>query len=189
MTISRRKVLAASSALLLSSFKPTVAAVLNEDGMYSEPWFLNTMLELSDDLGDAASNGKRFAILWELRGCPYCKEMHLVNLADAKVASYIEANFSILQLNIIGSRIVTDFDGAKLSEKQFAQKYNVRFTPTIQFFPEIAADLSSKDPGRREVARMPGYVKGEHFLAMFRFVRDKAYERENFRSYVNNQAR
>ena len=41
----------------------------------------------------------------------------------------------MLQLNIIGSRKVTDFDGSELSEKALAAKYSVRFTPTFQFFP------------------------------------------------------
>lgn len=186
--IARRGLLAGGAAVLLSSFKQSrAAAVLNEDGLYSEPWFLNSLLDLPDDLSEATSKGKRFAIIWELRGCPYCKETHLVNLADAAVASYIETNFAILQLNIIGGRIVTDFDGAKLSEKQFAQKYSVRFTPTIQFFPETAADISSKEPGQREVARMPGYAKPEHFLAMFRFVRDRVYERQSFRNYLTSR--
>ena len=77
--------------------------------------------------------------MWELRGCPYCRETHLVNFARADIEDYVKANFDILQLNIIGSRKVTDFDGSEISEKALAAKYGVRFTPTFQFFPECAA--------------------------------------------------
>ena len=52
----------------------------------------------------------------------------------AAIADYVKTNFEVLQLNIIGSRKVTDFDGAELSEKELAAKYGVRFTPTFQFF-------------------------------------------------------
>ena len=90
--------------------------VLTEDGLYKQPWFLESFLELADDLQGAANLGKRFAIMWELRGCPYCRETHLVNFARPDIESYIKSNFEILQLNITGSRKVTDFDGAEMSE-------------------------------------------------------------------------
>ena len=59
--------------------------------------------------------GRRWVlrIIWELRGCPYCKQTHLVNFAKAEIESFIQQRFEILQLNIIGSREVTDFDGEK----------------------------------------------------------------------------
>ncbi len=36
-----------------------------------------------------------------------------------------------------------------------------------------------------EVARMPGYLLPPAFLTMFRFVREKAYERLRFQEYVD----
>jgi len=157
---------------------------LTEDGLYREPWFLESFLELADDLSSAAKAGKRFAIAWELRGCPYCRETHLVNFARPDIADYIKANFDIVQLNIIGARKVTDFDGSEISEKALAARYGVRFTPTFQFFPDDAAGLGGKLAERREVARAPGYLRPDDFLAMFRFVREKEYERRSFRDYV-----
>jgi len=159
-------------------------AVLTDDGLYRQPWFLESLLELSDDLDGAAKVGKRFAIMWELRGCPYCKETHLVNFARPAIEDYIKSNFEVLQLNIIGSRKVTDFDGSEISEKALAAKYGVRFTPTFQFFPESAAGLGAKPPDRREVARAPGYLLPDDFLALFRYVREKGYETKSFRDYL-----
>ena len=92
----------------------------------------------------------------------------------------------MLQLNIIGSRKVTDFDGAELSEKALAAKYGVRFTPTFQFFPERAGPLKALEPAKREVARLPGYMRPDDFLAMFRYVREKAYESKSFRDFVKS---
>jgi len=65
-----------------------------------------------------------------------------------------------------------------------AAKYGVRFTPTFQFFPEIAAGLKEKAPDKREVARAPGYLRPDDFLALFRFVREKEYETRSFRDYL-----
>src|SRR3954464_3298536 len=135
MKPTRRYLLAGSAALAagLLEVRARAEPVLTEDGLYRQPWFLDSFLELPEDLQGAANMGKRFAIMWELRGCPYCRETHLVNLARPEIEDYIKNNFEILQLNIIGSRKATDFDGAEISEKTLAAKYGVRFTPTIQF--------------------------------------------------------
>lgn len=158
--------------------------VLGDDGLYHERWFLESFLDLRDDLDSTAASGKRLAIMWELRGCPYCRETHLVNFADAGITKYIRDNFEVLQLNLIGSRKVTDFDRQELSEKDLAQKYGIRFTPTFQFFPPSSGGIDAKAPMAREVARAPGYLKPQHFLAMFRFVRERAYERGSFRDFL-----
>ncbi|MBN8965400.1 MAG: thioredoxin family protein [Rhizobiales bacterium] len=145
-------------------------AILTEDGYYTEPWFLESFLELPDDLAEAKKKNKRLAIMWELRGCPYCKTTHLVNFAKPDISDFIRTHFEILQLNIVGSREVTDFDGEKLPEKRFAQKYGVRYTPTFQFFPDSVAGLAAKTPRDREVARAQGYLEPDKFLALFRSV-------------------
>jgi len=160
--------------------------ILTDDGLYKQSWFLESFLDLADDLEGARKEGKRFAIMWELKGCPYCKETHFVNFAQPRIADYVKANFEVLQLNIIGSRKVTDFDGTVLSEKELAAKYGVRFTPTFQFFGEGAVALKNLPPVQREVARAPGYMLPDDFLAMFRYVREKAYEGKSFRDYVKS---
>ena len=186
MKPTRRELIAGGAAFgaSLLAHRASAAPVLTDDGLYRQPWFLESFLELPEDLQGAANVGKRFAIAWELRGCPYCRETHLVNFARADIENYIRDNFEILQLNIIGSRKVTDFDGSEISEKALAAKYGVRFTPTFQFFPEQAAGLGEKSPEKREVARAPGYLRSDDFLALFRFVREKGYETKSFRDYL-----
>jgi thioredoxin-related protein len=145
--LSRRQFLAASAgATLALPGVPSARAqaVLTDDGIYRQPWFLDSFMELADDLAAATDKKKRFAIMWELRGCPYCKDTHLINFAVPEIENFVKERFEILQLNIVGAREVTDFDGQKLPEKQFAAKYGVRFTPTFQFFPESAEGLACK---------------------------------------------
>lgn len=192
MKTTRRHLLAgaASLAASLSPLGLTGARaeepILSDDGLYKQPWFVESFLDLSDDLETAHKDGKRFAIMWELKGCPYCKETHFVNFAQPRISDYVKTNFDVLQLNIIGSRKVTDFDGTQLSEKELAAKYGVRFTPTFQFFPDRAGPLKALPPAKREVARAPGFLRPDDFLAMFRYVREKAYESKSFRDFVKS---
>lgn len=184
MTTRRNLLLGAASLAFFGGARSRAEPILTDDGLYKEPWFLESFLELADDLETARKEGKRFAIMWELKGCPYCKETHFVNFARPDIADYVKASFEVLQLNIIGARRVTDFDGVEMSEKELAGKYGVRFTPTFQFFPERAGPLKALEPQKREVARLAGYMRPEDFLAMFRYVREKAYESKSFLDYV-----
>jgi thioredoxin-related protein len=189
MHLTRRNLLIGAAAYgALSASARAEEPILTDDGLYKQSWFLESFLDLADDLAGAAKEGKRFVVMWELKGCPYCKETHFVNFAQPRISDYIKANFEVLQLNIIGSRRVTDFDGQELSEKEMAAKYQVRFTPTFQFFGEAPAMLKGLAPQKREVARAPGYLRPDDFLAMFRFVREKAYETKSFRDYVKSLA-
>ena len=186
--ITRRNMVigAASLAAAFTQRARAEGPILTDDGLYKEPWFLESFLDLADDLEGARKEGKRFVVMWELKGCPYCKETHFVNFAQPRIADYVKKNFEVLQLNVIGSRKVTDFDGAELSEKELAAKYGVRFTPTFQFFGEGAAPLKNLPPAKREVARAPGYMLPDDFLDLFRYVREKGYESKSFRDYLKS---
>lgn len=175
-------------ALTLGAAPAFAKPKLGDDGIYQMDWYLESFLDLPDDLAGATAKGKRFAILWGLKGCPYCKKMHEVHMMDPKIESYMRDNFEILHLNHIGSREITDFDGKKRSEKAFAEAYGVRFTPTVQFFPETSEGLAALSPQAREVARMPGLLEPMEFLAMFRFVREKGYQSATFPEWLKKQA-
>ncbi len=165
---------------------PPKEPALGENGLYVQPWFLFSFLDLKEDLEEAAQKGKRFAIIWEQKGCPYCKETHLVNFANPEIAAFVRKHFVVLQLDLWGSRKVKDFDGEELPEKALAQKYGVRYTPTVQFFPVKLPE--AKKSGREiEVARMPGYMRPFPFFVMFSFVQDEGYKAGSFRDYYKRK--
>ncbi len=190
--LTRRRLLhatmgaAAGTALLPwnGALSETAEPRLNDDGLYEQPFFVQSFLDLAEDLETAASAGKRFAVMWELKGCPYCKETHLVNFADPEIRDFVSGNFDILQLNLVGAREVVDFDGEAMEERDLARKWGIRFTPTTMFFPEQPEAAAGRPGNEAEVARMPGYFRPPHFLAMFRFVREKAYETTGFNDYL-----
>lgn len=85
--------------------------IFTDDGLYKQPWFLESFLDLPDDLESAAKEGKRFDVMWELKGCPYCKETHFVNFGQTRISDYIKANFEICNSTLSGrarSPISTD---------------------------------------------------------------------------------
>lgn len=163
---------------------PARAAQIDDDGLHVQPWFMDTFLEMRDDHAEAREAGKNFVVFFEQRGCPYCREMHEVNLARPDIADYVKSNFGAVRINIWGSKRVTDFDGEELEERALARKWGVSFTPTLSFFgmDEPEAGKTGRD---LEVARMPGYFKPFHFLSMFEYVRDGAYADTDFQRYIH----
>jgi len=157
---------------------------LGDDGLYHTSWFLDSFLELKDDVEETTAKGKRLAIFWELKGCPYCKETHFTNLTRDDISEFMQANFEVIQLNILGSRMVVDIDGEELTEKQLRNKYGIRYTPTLQFFGTDVGAMAKLKPKQREVARLQGYLKPKHFLAMLQYVQSGSFETMNFRKFL-----
>jgi thioredoxin-related protein len=191
--LSRRDVLGAAAGAALAGaapFRGALAAaepMVNDDGLYTQPWFLQTFLDMRDDLAEVSGAGKRFVVMWEQKGCPYCKETHQVNLARAEIRDYVRDHFGVLQLNLWGSREVTDFDGTAMEERALARRWRVNFTPTIQFFPASLDGAEGKTGAELEVTRMPGYFKPFHFFAMFEYVKTEAYASMNFQRFLQEK--
>lgn len=164
---------------------PRVEAKLGEDGLYHQSWFTQSFLDLKDDFAEAKAQGKRFAIVFEQRGCVYCTKMHTEVLAVKYVNDYVRENFSILSLNLFGSRDVTDFDGTRMTEKKLAERWGIAFTPTIVFFKHDLAGLDGKWGRDLEaVERLPLAFGVATFADMFSYVRTRTYEKErSFQRY------
>jgi thioredoxin-related protein len=179
--VIRRRTLLAGAAALAAG--PARAATLGDDGMWHEAWFTESFLDLRDDLATATAAGKRLVVMWELRGCPYCRETHQVNFADPAIADYVQSNFDVVQLDVIGARPVTFPDGTRLPEKAQAARQRIEGTPGFQFFAGAGERVA---PGV-EVARFGGYVKPVPFVAFFRFVRERGYERGSLQDWMMRQ--
>lgn len=179
--MSRIAVFAAALVTMLVA-APVSAVTMGDDGLHKQPWFTITFRDLAEDIEQAKSEGKRLAITFEQRGCIYCRQMHEEILSDPEVRDYIEANFMVVQYNMFGDEEVTDLDGDLLTEKTAARKWGYVFTPTIVFLPEDVP--AEKTVAQAAVATMPGAFGKWTFLNMFRWVREKGYEKdEHFQQY------
>jgi thioredoxin-related protein len=176
----RRSILGALAALAL--WAPAAQAVeMGEDGLHKEPWFSMTFKDMAEDLEAANAAGKRLVILFEQRGCIYCKKMHEEVFSDPAIAKFISDNFMVVQMNLFGDEEVTDFDGAALSEKDMARRWSVVFTPTILFMPDTAPEGAA---GAAAVAVMPGAFGKGATRNMFAWVLEKGYGGdEHFQKY------
>jgi len=159
-----------------------LAAEMGEDGLHKQDWFTITFREMAEDIETATDEGKRLAIIFEQRGCIYCRAMHEKILSDPEVSDYIKANFMVVQYNMFGDEEVIDLDGDTLTEKSAARKWGYVFTPTIVFLPESVPD--GKTAAEAAVATMPGAFGKWTFLNMFRWVQEKGYAgEEHFQKY------
>ena len=161
---------------------------LGDDGLHKQPWFQDTFLDLAEDLEEASGQGRQLVIIWEQKGCPYCRATHEINFRIPRIVDYVKENFFVLQMNLWGDREVTDFDGEAISEKELARKYRILFTPTFQFFPDSLDEARGKPGDDAEVLRIPGYFKPFHFYFLFRYAHEKGYESEpSFQRWLDGQ--
>lgn len=176
------KSFAAAAVCLTLSHTAGLTATLGEDGLHKQPWFTITFKDIAEDIETASDEGKRLALVFEQRGCIYCKAMHEKLLSDPEVTDYIKEHFMVVQYNMFGDEEVIDIDGEELTEKTAARKWGYVFTPTIVFLPdEIPEDGTVADSA---VATMPGSFGKWTFLNMFRWVNEKGYESdEHFQKY------
>ncbi|MVA99609.1 thioredoxin fold domain-containing protein [Nitratireductor sp. CAU 1489] len=160
---------------------------LGDNGLHVQDWFLQSFLDIGDDFATAQDAGKGLVIVFEQSGCPYCREMHRVNLRDPEIVRHISDNFDVLQLDLRGSRAVTDTDGEELPERDLARKWGVVFTPTLIFVPR-EADPNGKPAKQAAAAVMPGYFKPFHFASMFAYVASGAYRDHHFQDFITARA-
>ena len=121
-------------------------------------------------------------VLVEQRGCIYCKKMHEEVFVVPEIANYIEENFFVVQINVLGDIEITDFDGTTLPEKDIVKRWNALFTLSIYFFPEEVGD--DQMATQAAVANIPDAFCRWTTLNMLTWVVEKGYEGdEPFQKY------
>lgn len=93
--IRRRNFLAMTAAVSTLSFinQANAEARIGDDGLHKQDFFLDSFLEMGADLEEAAAEGKGLIVIFEQRGCPYCRELHNVNFERSEIVEYISDNF------------------------------------------------------------------------------------------------
>ena len=142
-------------------------------------WFSESLLELREDVADAASQGKRVMLYFGQDGCPYCVRLMEVNFRQAAIATKAQKNLVALALNIWGDREVVWTDGATTTEKQLAAKLKVQFTPTLLFLDEKGS----------VALRMNGYYPPHEFDAALDYVAGRLEKKVAFADYLKSRAK
>ena len=162
---------------------PVLAAPMGDDGLHKPDWLHDTFKDMSEDLAEANAEGKRMMVIWEQRGCLYCRKMHEEVFPDPRIDALIREHYFVVQMNLFGDVEVTDFDGTVLPEKEMAVRWGVVFTPTMMFMPEEVPEGDTA--AQAAVATMPGAFGKGTTRALFQWVLEKGYEGdEHFQKYV-----
>ena len=165
--------------------EPRVMPIVEEEGVYKQAWFSLSFLDLREDFAEAKKDGKRLAIIFEQKACPYCRKMHTDVLSERYINDYVRENFRVLQLDLWGSRDVTDFDGKVMPERALAERWGIIFTPTVVFLKDDLTGLEGKWGRDLEaIERLPLSFGPHTFYDLFVWVRTKTYERDkNFQRF------
>src|SRR6185503_11803606 len=142
-------------------------------------WFGDSLLELRDDVTEAARQGKRVMLYFGQDGCPYCKQLMEVNFRQASIAAKAQKNLVALAINIWGDREVIWTDGESVSEKRLAAKLKVQFTPTLLFLDEQGG----------VALRMNGYYPPHEFDAALDYVAGRMEKKVAFADYLKSKPR
>lgn len=163
---------------------PLSAAELGDDGLHKTNWFRDTFKDLQEDYEEARAEGKRLLIIFEQRGCLYCKDMHEGAFKDERVLKHLTETYYPVQLDLYGANEMVDTDGESLEERLAARKWGVLFTPTMVFMPpEI--DLA-KPANQQAVAIMPGAFAPGTTYDLMTWVAEQRYldqSEEDFQRY------
>lgn len=148
---------------------------LENPGYLGQPaWFKESFLDLREDVAEATAAGKRLLLYFHQDGCPYCAKLLQDNFADRKIADSTQNHFDVIAINIWGDKSVTGLDGSETTEKQFAGKMRVQFTPSLLFLDEQG----------RVVMRINGYFPPHKFKAALDFVAGKHEKSQKFSEYL-----
>lgn len=140
------------------------ALEMRSDGIHTESWMKSmTFLDLKEDAAEAMAEGKGLVIIFEQPGCGSCERLHEVNFQEKPLVDYITQHFDVMQINMYGDNLVTDFDGEELSEARFSEKVLINFSPTTLFYA----------PDGSEIFRIPGYLAPEFYQSGFEYVVDQ----------------
>ena len=118
-------------------------------------WFAQSLLNLPDEVADAAREGKRVMLYFGQPGCPYCKQLMEVNFRQRPIAERMQKEFVSIELSIFGDREVTWTDGHETTEKKLAAELKVQYSPTLVFLEEKGGVAH----------RLNGYYPPPRFLA------------------------
>jgi len=154
-------------------------APLRGVGQFTVPdWFTNSFLDLKDDAAEAGAQGRALLVYIGQDGCPYCAALFNANFSQKPIVDYTRAHFDAIEINMWGDRSVTDFDGEALTEKTFAAKHAVAFTPTLLFY----------DARGTLLLRIDGYYPPRRFSAALRYAAGEHAREEPFAAYLERVA-
>lgn len=149
------------------------ADLTNPGSVEFPAWFKNSFMDIGEDIADASAQNKRLVLFFYQDGCPYCKKLIEFNFTQHDVVKKAQDTVDVLAINMWGDREVTWLNGETMTEKAFAVKMRVMFTPTMLFLDEQG----------KVALRVNGYYKPSKFKAALTYIAEKGEKKERFADY------
>jgi thioredoxin-related protein len=137
-------------------------------------WFKQSFLNLREDVAESKAANKRLILIFHQDNCPYCNALVERNLSQKDIVDLMHKSFDAVALNMWGDREVTNLDGKRMTEKDFAASLKVQFTPTILFFDEAG----------KLVLRLNGYIPPQRFKLTLEYVAQHKEKEIPYRDYM-----
>jgi thioredoxin-related protein len=151
---------------------------LQVQGQEAPAWFVDSFLDIREDVAEAAKDGKRLMLYFGQDGCPYCRRLMEVNFRQQPIVERMRRAIVPMEINLWGDREVTWTDGRKLREKDFAKMLKIQFTPTLLFFDEKGGIA----------LRLNGYYPPHQFQAALDYVSGRLERKTSFSDYMKKTA-
>lgn len=150
----------------------------------ADEFFTDAFGDMQANAAEAQDSGKAGVfVFFEMDECPFCDRMKKQVFSRPEVVEYMHDHFVTAAVDIEGDVMITDFEGAARTQKDFAfREHRVRATPVMIFF----------DPEGKQATRYTGPVRSpEEFLLLAEFVTSGAYKEPgmNFVRYKKQQGR
>ncbi len=100
--------------------------------------------------------------------------MRRVTFQDKQVQDYFTKHFYMVEIDIRGANEVVDFEGKRITERQFAITNGVRLTPFFIFF----------DQEGKVIAKVPGYIEPQEFLLIGKYVAEGHYKNKSLVQFL-----
>jgi len=160
--------------LALAAAAPAGAQAPSPHAIEVPSWFTASLLELREDVREAAAQGRRVMLYFGQDGCPYCIALMQTNFSQRSIADKTRRHFVAIALNLWGDREVAWVDGRRMSEKALGRELRVQFTPTLRFFDEKGA----------VALRLNGYLPPHRFDAALDYAAGLAGKGMRYDEYI-----
>jgi thioredoxin-related protein len=128
----------------------------------------------SDGLSAAKKEKKKIFLYFHADWCAYCRKMQQTTFTDKAVAAYLNEHFIPIRVN-------TD------KEPKLTRDYGIRPLPANFFLTEGSETISLPWKSGVTLNYVPGYLPGEMFLHLIRFVETEGYLTGTFQQYMDKQ--
>lgn len=174
MLLSSFVILFALSTALPAAEEGKLGEGMVNPGYHEKPdWFKTSFLDIREDINEASGEGKRVLLYFYQDGCPYCAKLLQDNWGQRHLTHKTQKTFDVIAINMWGDREVVTLDGNTMTEKQFAAKRKVMFTPTLLFLDEQGNDA----------LRVNGYYAPAKFEAALDYIAGRKEKTLSFRDY------